>query len=101
MEAAHRAYGETRWNLLTDDDRSLMEERKWQRALSSERGVSGIRHSRAVKCLHAHLAHFLSGEAGSAHNIVGKWTMQEINNLVLEREKQTQANRPNDASDKI
>lgn len=88
MRQAHRLYGETRWNLLTDSDQQLMEERNWQGALDAERGVAGIRHATAVKCLHAHIAHFLSGDPGSSDNIVGKWTMEQVNILAMERKKQ-------------
>ena len=65
---------------------ALMKERKWDGALSSERGVAGIRNRKAVKCLHAHLAHYLSGESGHEHNVIGKWVYERVDELIRERQ---------------
>ena len=87
MEEAHKAYGETRWNLLTESDVALIKKRHWEGALSSERGVAGIRQPRGVKCLHAHMAHYLSGDDGHEHNVVGKWTYEQVNRIIREHQE--------------
>lgn len=89
MKLAHDAYGQARWSLLTNDDQDLMESRKWKFALTT--GVAGIRKPFAVKCLHAHLAHYLSGGPGSEENLVGKWVLEELCNIVKEHASGTDA----------
>jgi hypothetical protein len=81
MHRAHAAYGQERWNLLTARDIDTIKARNWESAFAVSRGVAGISNKNhgAVKCLHAHSAHYLSGGAGSSDNIVGKWVMEEIN----------------------
>lgn len=79
MHRAHATYGQERWQLLTASDVQLIRGRQWDQAFSVTRGVAGISNNYgAVKCLHAHAAHFLSGGAGSADNCVGMWVMQEV-----------------------
>jgi hypothetical protein len=94
MKRAHLAYGEERFQLLSQDDISfyLQENGKntsatntgatasssWEQALSSQRGVAGIRNFASVKCLHAHVAHYLSGGHRCQDNVVGKWTMDAV-----------------------
>ena len=94
MKAAHRAYGEARWQLLTDDDQAEMERRQWKESLAGDAGVAGIRKPFAIKCLHTHLAHYLSGGPGSEKNVVGKWVLEELGNLVHARSDSTQACHP-------
>jgi hypothetical protein len=82
MKMAHESYGQARWDLLTKADQELMESRKWKGALTT--GVAGIRKPFAIKCLHAQLAHYLSGGPGSKENLVGKWVVEELYNMVQE-----------------
>lgn len=82
MRRAHEAYGQERKQLLTDSDRALVQERKWDAAFSENRGVAGIRNHASIKCLHAHAAHFLSGGSGSSSNVVGKWVMEEVEKIL-------------------
>lgn len=48
------------------------------------RGVAGIRNFKSVKCLHAHVAHYLSG---CADNLVGLWTLQDIQKQITTEPK--------------
>jgi hypothetical protein len=82
MVRAHRAYGQERWETLTEADLDLVKSRKWEAALDAQRGVAGIRKPSTIKCLHTHLAHYLSGGKGSEDNIVGKWAMKSITKLL-------------------
>jgi hypothetical protein len=84
MKRAHVAYGKARKELLSDSDSALIMERKWEPAFAETRGVAGLRHYSAIKCLHAHAAHFLSGENGSNDNVVGRWVIQEVENRLRE-----------------
>ncbi|NPV53745.1 MAG: DUF501 domain-containing protein [Firmicutes bacterium] len=70
---AHRHYASARMELLTPDDREMLEGRfpSILRALA-ETGVAGIKdvtNPEAVKCLHAHYAHYLAGY----DNPIGEW----------------------------
>jgi hypothetical protein len=78
MQRAHIAYGQARWELLTTQDKEEMHRRQWTSALDASRGIAGIRNPAAVKCLHTHLAHYLSGDAGSEDNVIGAWVLQAI-----------------------
>ena len=78
MKRAHHAYGQSRVQLLTPNDQTEIQARRWNAALEEARGVAGIRNYAAVKCLHAHLAHYLSSDAGSQDNIVGAWVVDAI-----------------------
>jgi hypothetical protein len=82
MKTAHESYGQARWDLLTKADQELMESRQWKGALTT--GVAGIRKPFAIKCLHAQLAHYLSGGPGSEENLVGRWVVKELYNMVKE-----------------
>lgn len=85
MKRAHTFYGQERYETLTKNDLSLVQERKWQSALDSKRGVAGIRKHFRIKCLHTHLAHYLSGGRGSEDNVVGKWVMESISRTLQEK----------------
>lgn len=85
MVRAHRAYGQERWKTLMETDLDLVKARKWEAALDAQRGVAGIRKPSTIKCLHTHLAHYLSGGKGSEDNIVGKWVMDSITKLLQEK----------------
>ena len=86
MKNAHLAYAEIRKNLVTPSDVDFIEKRKWEESIGSERGVAGIRKHETVKCLDAHTAHCLATfgtDAGNKdENIVGKWTVQAIENMI-------------------
>lgn len=87
MKLAHAGYGKGRKELLSDSDTALILERKWESAFAETRGVAGLRNHTAIKCLHAHAAHFLSGENGSSENVVGRWVMEEVENRLVESTK--------------
>lgn len=73
-DEVHDLYGARRWGQLTDDDRALCEERKWRSALRDV-GVAGMKHSRAVKCLHAQYGFFLGTRTlPGVDGQVGKWS---------------------------
>jgi hypothetical protein len=93
MIRAHQAYGCERWECLTDDDLKLVQERKWEPALDLRRGVAGISRHTTIKCLHAHLAHYLSGGRGSKDNIVGRWVLEAIIEMLREKEATTNTKR--------
>jgi hypothetical protein len=86
MQRAHQAYGQARWDMLSTDDQQAMQRRQWKEVLDSSRGVAGIRNQAAVKCLHAHLAHYLSGDAGSNDNVVGAWVLQAIQEMLSNKD---------------
>lgn len=98
MERAHESYGRTRWELLTSQDKESVVQRGWGNALDERRGVAGISLKKGrfdcVKCLHAHVAHYLAQvaeweeeEKGECVrddlNLVGKWTMESIEAALL------------------
>ncbi len=85
MKYAHLAYGEERQSMITSQDREFIHERRWESALDTSRGVAGIRNPGAVKCLHAHAAHFWSG---CKENVVGQWVAEEVTSM-LEAEHET------------
>jgi hypothetical protein len=84
MERAHASYGKERWELLTKTDKELLVSRNWQGAVGTDKGISGIRKPFAIKCLHAHLAHYLSEGEGSEDNVIGKWVLDELCRLAEE-----------------
>jgi hypothetical protein len=86
MEKAHQAYGQERYLLLTQEDLVLIRSRGWEAAFAPTRGVAGIRNYSAIKCLHAHAAHYLSEPEGKANNVIGEWVMQAIANLAQQKE---------------
>ena len=60
LAAAHAQYGAIRWDALSDEDRAYCEREGYLQVLR-DTGVGGLRFPTQVKCLHAHLAHALSG----------------------------------------
>ena len=50
----------------------------WISTLGASRGISGIRNYGAIKCLHAHIAHYLSHGPGSQDNVVGQWILEAL-----------------------
>ncbi|VEU40928.1 unnamed protein product [Pseudo-nitzschia multistriata] len=93
MKCAHKSYGRERRELLSEQHREYVKKRRWyEDSISSNNhdskkmtpskapfgdgcGVAGIRNPRAVKCLHAHAAHYWSG---NRDNLVGYWVEQEL-----------------------
>ena len=84
MKRAHESYGTTRYELLTNNDRTKIIQRGWKNALDETRGVAGIRLNKnsgrggvvgydCVKCLHAHAAHYLAQ--------VAEWEEEEEEDL--------------------
>jgi len=92
MKASHESYGKHRWELLTEQDKKNVRERKWTEAVGSVRGVAGIRKYETVKCLHTHSAHYLAflgntvdDENGRMEeNLVGKWVLEAVEKAVRE-----------------
>lgn len=81
MKQAHLAYGRERAATLTAEDWNLVKTRKWESAFDiSSRGVAGIRDFGSVKCLHAHAAHYLSG---NLDNLVGHWVLEELRSRLV------------------
>jgi hypothetical protein len=79
MQLAHEAYGQERYSYLSASDLQLIQSYQWEKAFATSRGIAGIsNNSMAVKCLHAHLAHYLSNSTGSQHNVVGRWVWEEM-----------------------
>jgi uncharacterized protein len=78
MQRAHAAYGQERLSLLTDSDVQYMRHRQWDSALAVSRGVAGSTNHGAVKCLHAHTAHYLSGSASCTDNVIGQWVLETL-----------------------
>jgi hypothetical protein len=87
MEKAHQAYGQDRYQLLMPEDLVLIRARGWEAAFAPTRGVAGIRNHSAIKCLHAHAAHYLSEPEGKANNVIGEWVMQAVANLALQKKE--------------
>jgi len=76
MQRAHKSYGNERRQLLSTGDMDYVKHRRWDESAFSENcGVAGIRNSKAVKCLHAHAAHYWSG---NSDNIVGRWVTERL-----------------------
>jgi len=78
MKRSHAGYGHERESLLLSQDLTMIRERQWEAAFAASRGVAGIRNPSAVKCLHAHAAHYLSGGNGSEDNLIGQWVMEHV-----------------------
>ena len=73
LAAAHRAYGSARWAALSEDDRAYCERSNYSHVLR-DTGVGGLRFVSQVKCLHAHLAHSLSGK----DNPIGRRVLEAL-----------------------
>ncbi len=71
-----------RIGMLTDEHKERLgrDHPKWLEALS-EKGVAGIDDPRKVKCLHTHLAHYLS--PGGEANLIGRWVLEWMLELGL------------------
>jgi hypothetical protein len=72
---------------LTDADQDLKKTQKWEAALDVQRGAAGIHQPSTIKCLHTHLANYLSYNRGSKDNIIGEWAMEFITKLLQEKKQ--------------
>jgi hypothetical protein len=91
MKRAHISYGRERRGLLSSRDMEYVKGRRWYDETSPSSppktktataapfsdgcGVAGIRNPKGVKCLHAHAAHYWSG---NSDNIVGFWVWERL-----------------------
>ena len=73
LAAAHAQYAAMRWDALSDDDQAYCERMGYAEVLR-DTGVGGLRFATQVKCLHAHLAHALSG----ANNPIGRRVVEAL-----------------------
>jgi len=77
LRDAHAAYIKERWDLLVKADRAQLENRKgWCERLSTV-GIASVTDPMCIKCLHAHLAHYLA----TKENIIGELTFRELERL--------------------
>jgi len=72
LQAAHLAYINERYRLLTEEDRVFLEETGMSAALL-EKGIGGTADFSGVKCLHLHVAHALARE-----NPIGALVLQHL-----------------------
>lgn len=112
MKKSHFIYGQKRTNLIASQDwEYIITPRKWNSALGAHRGIAGILNPGKIKCLHAHAAQYLAHlpclqqhyhhfqdidnhtpiiESASclntAQNLVGQWTLQALEEMVLNNE---------------
>ena len=64
FRADHERYRDARWAMLTDADRAEVEASPSMLA-SFRAGIAGTAKFSTVKCLHAHVAHYLADAAGN------------------------------------
>ncbi|MEM6853160.1 MAG: DUF501 domain-containing protein [Planctomycetota bacterium] len=74
--ADHEQYRDTRWAMLTDADRAIVEASP-SLSRSFRGGIAGIANLDTVKCLHAHYAHHLA-TAESGGTTVGQMIDQQL-----------------------
>ncbi|MCX7844576.1 MAG: DUF501 domain-containing protein [Candidatus Bipolaricaulota bacterium] len=85
---AHAAYRAERLALLSPAELAWVQEKGYTGLLTT--GIAGIANFRRVKCLHAHLAHFLAGR----ENPVGEGVAAELPRLFCPPERVLCAQRP-------
>eukprot|EP00605_Chrysophyceae_sp_TOSAG23-4_P002400 GSChrysophyteH1.ASY1.ANO1.2658.1 assembled CDS len=85
MAAAHEAYQDYRWSLLSAADKEYVVENKWEGQLYRGVGIAGIRHFDSVKCLHAHYSHYLARPQDN--NIIGMWVQELLDDEPDEKEE--------------
>jgi hypothetical protein len=78
---AHDAYREERWSLLSANERAFLSQVNALGRL--ETGIAGLANPRRVKCLHAHLAHFLA----RGGNPIGEAVARELPALACPPER--------------
>lgn len=81
MNSAHQMYIDERWSCIKDEDREILRTEGWENLLN-EVGIAGIRDRTAVKCLHAHYAHYLARP--SHMNVIGSWVADLLEQQVYE-----------------
>jgi hypothetical protein len=88
---AHLSYARTRNALVTDNDQQMIQsEYPWITLALDEnkRGIAEIRNPFAVKCLHSHMAQYLSEcqsnpTGQKSNNIIGQWAMETLEQQLL------------------
>lgn len=73
IKSSHEQYASMRWNMLTENDKFLVEKMKWRYPLQNV-GIGGIQDFTYVKCLHVHYAHYLG--SNGKENIIGHWVQE-------------------------
>lgn len=74
LRLAHTQYAHARMAQLDPISVALLAERGDQLQVAMESGIAGSRGQEGIKCLHAHLAHFLAG--GS--NPIGEQVLRQL-----------------------
>ncbi len=69
-QACHRRYIERRWQLMLPEDKTFIEQRGFTE-LFERYGIGGISRWDKVRCLHMHVADFLSTPTGEEPNVIG------------------------------
>ena len=94
MRKAHQLYALERQKMISEEDNKIIIQKGWEKAFNKDIGISGIIKKDIViktndtfikitswdinvKCLHAHLAHYLVFP--EHNNIIGKWTLDLLN----------------------
>ena len=78
MQQAHENYAKQRRDVVPQSvQASLARNYPKRHDVLMNSGVGGIRTQEGIKCLHAHLAHYLAG----GPNPVGAWAAQQIKDL--------------------
>ena len=85
MRKAHESYGRERVDLLRQEYGNPNEDPPFLKALDESRGVAGMSNFAAIKCLHTHTAHYLSG---CNENVVGQWVLEELVHMATRHAKE-------------
>ncbi|MEM9916360.1 MAG: DUF501 domain-containing protein [Planctomycetota bacterium] len=72
----HERYRDTRWAMLTDADRQVIEQSA-SLSRSFRGGIAGIANVNTVKCLHAHYAHHLA-TVESGGTVIGQMIDEQL-----------------------
>ena len=70
MKKAHELYAQERWDLLSEEDKELIDRNNWTKALRDV-GIAGMWSFQFVKCLHTHYCHHLARPEHG--NLIGQW----------------------------
>lgn len=76
-QACHRRYVARRWELMHPEDKLAIEQRGFTE-LFDRYGIGGISRWDKVRCLHMHVADYLSTPEGEEPNIIGAKLDQEF-----------------------
>lgn len=82
MKKAHELYISQRIQLLSMKEKKYIHDKKWEDSIY-QKGIAGIQNRKRIKCLHAHVAHYLvwffdSMRSDEEVNVVGKWTLEGL-----------------------